>query len=112
MTAQQHGRLLLLAPVIPAQRGNGLALRTNFLLDAYSRYFDIDLAAVFPIIAAQEAVTDFVRARVARMDVFPRPAVNAHFSLVAWRLRQRSAPLSQEATRLAWRRIFWRNTGS
>jgi hypothetical protein len=49
---------------------------------------------------------------VARMEVFPRPAVDAHFSLVAWRLRQRSAPLSQEATRLAWQRIFWRNPGS
>jgi hypothetical protein len=110
MTAQQDGHLLL-EPVISRTARNGLAMRTSLLLDAYSKYFDIDLAA-FPIIAAQEAVTDFVQARVARMEVFPRPAVDAHFSLVAWRLRQRSAPLSQDATRLAWRRIFWRNTGS
>jgi polysaccharide biosynthesis protein PslH len=75
-------RLLFISPIIPAQRGNGLAMRTCFFLEAYARHFDIDLA-VFPIIAAPEKVTDFVRACVTRLQVFPRPPTDVHFSLVA-----------------------------
>jgi glycosyltransferase involved in cell wall biosynthesis len=75
-------RLLFLSPIIPAQRGNGLAMRTGFFLDAYARRFEVDLA-VFPILEAPEEVSSFVRTRVARMQVFPRPAVDTHFSLVA-----------------------------
>jgi polysaccharide biosynthesis protein PslH len=75
-------RLLFLSPIIPAQRGNGLAMRTCFFLEAYARHFDVDLAAL-PIIAAPEKITDFVRACVSRLQVFPRPPTDAHFSLVA-----------------------------
>jgi glycosyltransferase involved in cell wall biosynthesis len=80
MTPQR--RLLFLSPIIPAQRGNGLAMRTGFFLEAYARHFDVDLV-VFPIVAAPERVTTFVLTRVARMEVFPHPAIDAHFSLVA-----------------------------
>jgi hypothetical protein len=32
--ARGRGRLLFLSPIIPADRGNGLALRGGFFLDA------------------------------------------------------------------------------
>jgi polysaccharide biosynthesis protein PslH len=56
-------------------------MRTYFFLQAYARHFDVDLA-VLPIIAAPEKLTDFVRARVRRLQVFPLPTTDAHFSLV------------------------------
>lgn len=74
--------LLFLSPVVPAQHGNGLAMRVGFFLDAYARDFEIDLA-VFPIISAPEGVTPFVEARVARVHIFSRLVMDTHFSLVA-----------------------------
>lgn len=75
-------RLLFLSPIIPAQRGNGLAMRTCFFLQAYARLFDVDLAT-FPIISSPEKLTDFVGARVKRLEVFPCPPTDSHFSLIA-----------------------------
>src|SRR5690242_16273000 len=75
-------RLLFVSPIIPAQRGNGLAMRTCFFLEAYARHFDVDLA-VLPIVAGPEQLADFVRARVRRLQVFPRPPLDAHFALIA-----------------------------
>jgi glycosyltransferase involved in cell wall biosynthesis len=80
MTARRP--LLFLSPVVPARQGNGLAMRAGFFLDAYARDFEIDLA-VFPIISAPEGVTPFVQARIARVKIFSRPVMDAHFSLVA-----------------------------
>ena len=37
---------LFIAPIMPSDRGNGLAMRTGFLLDAYAKRFAIDLAVV------------------------------------------------------------------
>jgi glycosyltransferase involved in cell wall biosynthesis len=82
MTAERRGRLLFLSPVVPADRGNGLAMRIGFFLDAYSRHFDIDLAVV-PLLAAPGDATGFLRARVRRMEIFERPAPDSHFALVA-----------------------------
>lgn len=75
-------RLLLVSPIIPARRGNGLAMRTCFFLEAYASHFDVDLA-VLPIIAAPEKLTDFVRARVRRLHIFPPPVTDTHYSLIA-----------------------------
>jgi glycosyltransferase involved in cell wall biosynthesis len=75
-------RLLFVSPIIPAQRGNGLAMRTCFFLEAYARHFDVDLA-VLPIVAAPEKLSEFVRARVRRLQVFAPPTTDAHFALVA-----------------------------
>src|SRR5882757_6047160 len=77
-------RLLFLSPTIPADSGNGLAMRGGFFLDAYSRYFDVDLA-VFPIMPATTEITRFQRARVRRLEIFARPAADAHFMLVSAR---------------------------
>jgi glycosyltransferase involved in cell wall biosynthesis len=80
--ARGRGRLLFLSPIIPADRGNGLALRGGFFLDAYSRHFDIDLA-VFQIMPATAEITVFQRARVRRFEIFARPAADTHFTLVS-----------------------------
>jgi len=82
MTAsKRRRRLLFLAPVLPADRGNGLAMRIGFFLNAYSRQYDVDLA-VFPIVSALENSSDFARKRARRMELFLRPPVDSHFSLV------------------------------
>jgi glycosyltransferase involved in cell wall biosynthesis len=71
MAAMVHGRrLLFLAPVIPSDRGNGLAMRTGFFVDAYSRAFDIDLA-ILPIAGPPGPITDFIRRRVRHVKIFP-----------------------------------------
>ena len=88
----QRRRLLFLSPVMPADRGNGLAMRIGFFLDAYFREFDIDLA-VIPIVSAPESGLDFVRKRVARLELFAHPQPDSHLSLVM--------ALEDPATRLA-----------
>ena len=80
--SKRRRRLLFLAPVVPADRDNGLAMRIGFFLQAYTREFDVDLA-VFPILSAPANSYDFARRRVERMAIFPRPAVDSHFVLVA-----------------------------
>jgi glycosyltransferase involved in cell wall biosynthesis len=75
-------RLLFLSPIVPAQGGNGLAMRTGFFLDAYAREFDVDLA-VFPIVSSASGPTPFLHARTNRLCVFSQPPVDTHFSLVA-----------------------------
>lgn len=80
--SNRRRRLLFLAPVVPTDRGNGLAMRVGFFLQAYSSEFDIDLA-VFPLVSAPASSDGFARRRVARMVVFPHPGVDSHFALVA-----------------------------
>jgi glycosyltransferase involved in cell wall biosynthesis len=75
-------RLLFLSPIVPARSGNGLAMRTGFFLDAYARVFDIDLA-VFPVAGARVEAGSFLRDRTERLNVFPLPPVDAHFSLIS-----------------------------
>jgi glycosyltransferase involved in cell wall biosynthesis len=73
--------MLFLSPVIPSGGGNGLAMRTGFLLDAYSRHFDIDLAVV-PVAGTNAQLTNFVSARALRTRIF-EPRLNTHFRLVS-----------------------------
>jgi glycosyltransferase involved in cell wall biosynthesis len=75
-------RLLFLSPIMPARSGNGLAMRAGFFLDAYARDFDVDLA-VLPVAGSTGGSEHFARARSARLQVFPLPPVDAHFSLIA-----------------------------
>ena len=104
MTVERRGRLLFLSPVVPADRGNGLAMRVGFFLDAYSRHFDIDLA-VFPLLAAPRDTSSFLRARVTRMEIFERPALVSHFALIA--------AMNDPAERLAaFRRYGWPSLAS
>ena len=37
---------LFIAPIMPSDRGNGLAMRTGFILDTYAKRFAVDLAVV------------------------------------------------------------------
>jgi glycosyltransferase involved in cell wall biosynthesis len=80
--SKRRRRLLFLAPVVPEDCGNGLAMRVGFFLQAYTREFDVDLA-VFPILSASANSHGFARRRVRRMTIFPRPDVDSHFVLVA-----------------------------
>jgi glycosyltransferase involved in cell wall biosynthesis len=75
-------RLLFISPVIPARKGNGLAMRTGFFVKAYAHRFEIDLA-IFPIIAAPEGGTADIQPYVSRLKIFPCPSPDAHFALVA-----------------------------
>ena len=75
-------RLLFLSPIMPAQGGNGLAMRAGFFHDAYAREFDVDLA-VFPIAGALHWPDDFARSRSDRFRLFPLPPVDAHFALIS-----------------------------
>lgn len=72
--------MLFLSPVMPSASGNGLAMRTGFLLDAYARHFDIDLAVV-PVAGTVAQPTNFASARALRTRIF-EPQFNTHFRLV------------------------------
>jgi glycosyltransferase involved in cell wall biosynthesis len=75
-----RGSLLLIAPIMPANRGNGLAMRIAFFLAAYLRRFDVDLA-VFPV-AGEVAGTGHALDGARRVDTFSPQAIDAHFALV------------------------------
>src|SRR6476646_1217780 len=72
---------LFIAPIMPGDRGNGLAMRTGFLLDAYVKRFDIDLAVV-PVSGGSMELTSFVRARVRRSSVLRSTVPSPHFALI------------------------------
>lgn len=74
-------RLLFLAPIIPSDHGNGLAMRCGFLLDAYARAFQVDLAVV-PLAAAGGELDDFVMRRVRRANVFAAAEPDSLFGLI------------------------------
>jgi polysaccharide biosynthesis protein PslH len=79
---QQHRKqLLMLTPVMPSDRGNGLAMRAGFFLDAYSRCFEIDLV-VAPVAGRADAAA-FVTSRVRRLIVLDPERPDSHYALLA-----------------------------
>ena len=72
---------LFIAPIMPSDRGNGLAMRTGFLLDTYAKRLSIDLAVV-PVAGGAADLTPFVEARVRRAIVLPTSATDTHFTLI------------------------------
>jgi polysaccharide biosynthesis protein PslH len=74
---------LFIAPIMPADRGNGLAMRSWFLLNAYAQRFDVDLAVV-PI-AGQTggAIGSFPTGQIRKSIVVPVMARNTHFTLLS-----------------------------
>jgi glycosyltransferase involved in cell wall biosynthesis len=72
---------LFIAPIMPSDRGNGLAMRTGFLLDTYAKCFAVDLAIV-PVAGGTTTLTPFVEARVRRAGVLPAVAPDTHFTLI------------------------------
>jgi hypothetical protein len=61
---ERNGRpaALFIAPTMPSDRGNGLAMRAGFLLDAYAERFAVDVA-VIPVAGGDTKPTPFVTAR-------------------------------------------------
>jgi polysaccharide biosynthesis protein PslH len=74
-------RLLMLTPVMPSDRGNGLAMRAGFFLDAYSRRFETDLV-VAPV-AGCAAPSTFVHSRVRRLTMLDLEHPDSHYALLA-----------------------------
>lgn len=72
---------LFIAPIMPSDRGNGLAMRTGFLLDTYARRFAIDLAVV-PVAGGNTDLTAYVQQRVRRAIVLPAAAPDTRFALI------------------------------
>jgi glycosyltransferase involved in cell wall biosynthesis len=75
------GRILMLAPAMPADSGNGLAMRAGFFLDAYSRRFDVDLV-VAPV-AGPADVSAFARSRAKTIKILSLERLDSHFLLAA-----------------------------
>jgi glycosyltransferase involved in cell wall biosynthesis len=73
---------LFIAPIMPSDHGNGLAMRAAFLLDTYSRRFDIDLAVV-PIAGGSTQITPFSEQRTHRVGIIAPRAPDTHFSLIS-----------------------------
>ena len=73
---------LFLAPIMPSDRGNGLAMRTGFLLGAYAKRFAVDLA-VIPIAGATGGVGSFPTNLVRRSIVLPVTAADTQFLLLS-----------------------------
>ena len=73
---------LFIAPIMPSDRGNGLAMRTGFLLDSYAKRFAIDLAVV-PVAGGAAKLTPFVEARIRRAVVLAAAAPDTHFTLIS-----------------------------
>jgi glycosyltransferase involved in cell wall biosynthesis len=78
---RERDRLLMLAPVMPSDRGNGLAMRAGFFLDTYSQRFAVDLV-VLPV-AGAASISDFVRARARRVEVLRGDRADSHYALLA-----------------------------
>jgi polysaccharide biosynthesis protein PslH len=77
----RRDRLLMLSPIMPSDRGNGLAMRAGFFIDAYARRFDVDLVVV-PVAGRMES-TRFVRSRVQRLEILEVDRPDSHYRLVA-----------------------------
>jgi glycosyltransferase involved in cell wall biosynthesis len=79
---KERPRALFVAPLMPSDHGNGLAMRTGFLLDAYAREFDVDLA-VIPAAGGPTEIRPYVAARTKRAAVLPLTPPDTQFSLVS-----------------------------
>jgi glycosyltransferase involved in cell wall biosynthesis len=81
---QRHNRgarVLLLAPVMPSDRGNGLAMRAGFFLDAYARIANVDLIVV-PV-AGSLQFSAFALSRARSIKVLELAGPDSHYRLVA-----------------------------
>ena len=79
---KERPQALFVAPLMPSDRGNGLAMRTGFLLDAYAQEFDVDLA-VIPVAGGVTEITPYVAARTRRAAVLSLGPPDTQFSLVS-----------------------------
>jgi polysaccharide biosynthesis protein PslH len=77
----RRARVLLLAPVMPSDGGNGLAMRAGFFLDAYAQVANVDLI-VAPVAGSSEP-TAFAQSRARRLEILKLTGADSHYSLVA-----------------------------
>src|SRR5689334_7715829 len=80
---RQHNsgaQVLVIAPVMPCDRGNGLAMRAGFFLNAYAQIADVDLI-VAPVAGCSEPSV-FARNRARRIEALKLRA-DSHYNLVA-----------------------------
>ena len=70
-----------IAPIMPSDRGNGLAMRTGFLLDTYAKRYAVDLAVVL-VAGGTNELTPFVKARTLRCHRLWPGAPDTHFALL------------------------------
>jgi glycosyltransferase involved in cell wall biosynthesis len=77
----KRDRLLMLTPIMPSDRGNGLAMRAGFFLDAYLRRFEVDLV-VAPVAGIKEP-SPFVQSRVRRVEILKADHPDSHFALLS-----------------------------
>ncbi len=62
-------RILMIAPAVPSDRGNGLAMRLGLFLEAFSRVGEVDLA-IIPAAGDIDAPRDFVsRLNINELDL-------------------------------------------
>ncbi|MFZ2017888.1 MAG: glycosyltransferase [Methyloceanibacter sp.] len=80
-TSDGRPAALFIAPIMPSDRGNGLAMRTGFLLDTYAKRYAVDLAVVL-VAGGTNELTPFVKARTLRVIVLPPGAPDTHFALL------------------------------
>ena len=73
---------LFIAPIMPSDRGNGLAMRAGFFLSAYAKRFAVDLA-VIPIAGATRGFGSFPTQHVQRSIILPVTSMDTHFLLVS-----------------------------
>jgi len=83
---------LFIAPIMPSDSGNGLSMRTGFLLDTYAKRFTIDLV-VIPVAGGTTKLTPFVASRVRRATILQTPGPDTHYALID-RIADREARLA------------------
>ena len=72
---------LFVTPILPSDRGNGLAMRAGFLLDSYAKAFDVDLAIV-PVAGRTSEITPYVDRRTRRAKMLGPGMPDTQFSLL------------------------------
>jgi glycosyltransferase involved in cell wall biosynthesis len=81
MTNGERPAALLIAPILPSDRGNGLAMRAGFFLNAYAKAFAVDLAVV-PVAGVTGQSTAFAAQRTRRILALRAKAADTQFSLI------------------------------
>ena len=83
MTPAARPRALFVAPMLPARRRNGLAMRLGMFLEALAAFADVDLAVV-PVAGGSVERTPFLQSFGAHVRLHPFPAeAGTHFALLS-----------------------------
>ena len=75
--------MLFIAPIMPSDRGNGLAMRNWFLLNSYAQRFEVDLAVVPVAGHPHRVIGTFPKEQIRKSIVVPLAARDTHFTLLS-----------------------------